>query len=535
MSRHLDDGLQREILDDEMDLLLREVEGGIPPPDLVVSILRRHEAGDGVTIEAYNEQEASKRWRHRPVSEWLLMAGLLLVGIGVPVLIFLLDGEPDQNTERPASEQGASIASPSVVRSAKDIQRLPPNTQAVRCVGIDGAELEGFGRLRELRYLELTGHDRNEVTDVDFYHLKGCTKLEGLVLSDLEITGRGLVALEDASNLRRLVLNKTRLDQEGMDRVLAFEQLTHLDISTTLSVTDAMMLQVLTLRGLRYLNISGCGMIGEGTLLRLGELKQLRHLELAGLVGWTEIPFGMPGVRATAVTGDVVGVDDRVLKVIQRDLSFLEVLNIAGCVHVSSRGLASLTRIESLRSLDLSFLALNPRELMTIAKRGGWQMLGIPLPAGLHGEELQAVFGQLQQSSPALHDLRLTSDLGWSYDLQPVSGFVNLRELSLSNVAVREGGLSGIIQLRRLEVLMVSRSLDVVRQLPALPGLREVQLFKLGQVSAEDLNPLLGLPSLEVLRSRQTVVPAAFWQRLPAHVDVIEERSIYSSTGARGR
>ena len=94
-----------EILDDEMDVLLRELEGGESPPDQLTDILARHCGGEGARLSPSQSESGGNRW------SWIWIAALLMLGVGVTWTVHVLTAPDEDATpdEREADSQDPGL------------------------------------------------------------------------------------------------------------------------------------------------------------------------------------------------------------------------------------------------------------------------------------------------------------------------------------------------------------------------------------------------------------------------------------------
>jgi Leucine-rich repeat (LRR) protein len=209
----------------------------------------------------------------------------------------------------------------------------------------------GLAHLKALTQLRKLMISRTKVTGAGLEHLKGLTQFRELSLSEDKLTDAGLEYLKGLTQLRKLRLRAHQMTDAGLECLTGLTQLQDLDISCT-KVTDAGLEHLTGLTQLRKLNLSATKVTdaGLGHLTGLTQLEQLdlAHTqvtdgELKHLTGLTQLQ--QLDLAHTQVT-------DGGLKHLT-GLTQLQQLYLAH-TQVTDGGLKHLTGLTQLRQLNLS-------------------------------------------------------------------------------------------------------------------------------------------------------------------------------------
>jgi hypothetical protein len=153
------------------------------------------------------------------------------------------------------------------LRGSRSLEKLQFHGSALSTAGFEN--IGAITNLKELYFKQVDVSDRNlldlrnltaltrltlddyrsRITDAGLGHLSGMTRLEWLDLTGCKITGKGLVALKEMKQLKRLCLGWTQVDDVGMEVIAGLPKLERLELHRT-KVTDAGLVR---LRGLKYL------------------------------------------------------------------------------------------------------------------------------------------------------------------------------------------------------------------------------------------------------------------------------------------
>ncbi|HEY9785340.1 MAG TPA: hypothetical protein V6D17_08060 [Candidatus Obscuribacterales bacterium] len=217
---------------------------------------------------------------------------------------------------------------------------------------------DGLPHLRVLRPddlygLDITGSkvDRNTIKNI--FHLKGLKRLSvwGTYMDDAEIarivrelpqleeldisymptiTNRCLDHVAKLKHLRVLILEKTKIDDAGVAKLLCINTLTYLNLSQT-KITDASLALLSKMPALSTLNLAATSVTDKG----------LEHL------------LALPALKRLDVSLNKV--TDRTLRDVIGKMVQLEELNLSN-TQVTDAGISHLTKLSNLRKLWLRWL-----------------------------------------------------------------------------------------------------------------------------------------------------------------------------------
>ena len=205
----------------------------------------------------------------------------------------------------------------------------------------------GVATLIHLTHLDICG---NEITDAGVAKLGALVELESLSLNDARIDRRFAGCRALSSNLRRILLDNTALDDCGLQTLARFRHLQALSLSGT-KVTDAGLANLSNETELEELYLSSTGIDGTG-LKHLNRLAHLNRLELQGT------QLGDAATAAIALYPQLSLLDLDSTQITDAGLANLASLSELTEVHlqdtaITDAGLKSLSGLRHMRSLNL--------------------------------------------------------------------------------------------------------------------------------------------------------------------------------------
>ncbi|KAF9159417.1 hypothetical protein DFQ26_006568 [Actinomortierella ambigua] len=297
-----------------------------------------------------------------------------------------------------------------------------------------------------LSYLSLRGCAL--LTEAGFSQIPAFHELEHLDLSHCRITDASLVHLLELSELRVLILSSTKVTSRG--------------IANTVSKASWK-------EHLHTLDLSACeGVQGPSVLIDLQELLCLRNLRLNNTRAFDRGPILVPDSLGFRQLEELdlmhTPIHDEDLQAVRSSFPALEVLNLAGCVHltdVSLQRLCSMTgQAEEEETMpELTTLKFPDREsplsqvLPLVAERFG-QLSQLDLTGFLNVADatLLSLGAATNLTMLSLAGTKLT-DVG-----APVLAHLELlRELNLDRTVIQDKSIDHLRGLGRLEILSLSR------------------------------------------------------------------------------
>ena len=247
--------------------------------------------------------------------------------------------------------------------------------------------LQWLSEVDHLKRLRLSGLD---VTDAGLKPIRGLTKLQRLEITFLPIDGSGLLHLETMSDLRSLVLAVptpaeaisrwrnltkledlallgTRLTDDGLSQLGAFENLRSLSISGEASISGRMLARVLAnLPRLTVLDLAVLRGVDDDAIRPLPDLDELRELMLdyarVTAEGLKRIEPLKHLKRLELMHDEAIG-DSGLTHI--KDMKELETLRLVE-TGLTSKGLGSLKELTNLRLIDLSMNRINDDDLKAL-------------------------------------------------------------------------------------------------------------------------------------------------------------------------
>lgn len=321
-------------------------------------------------------------------------------------------------------------------------------------------------------------------TNADLARLAASTgRLHGLKMIDLgetRVTDAGLKELARLPNLESVYLDRTAVTDDGLIHLAGLERLAWLDLSgTKVSAKSAETLA--GFKALHHLFLDGAALKAPD-LARIATLARLRSLGLGSPLpddAMVEVSklTDLETLRLGAAPGK--GAFPEIAK-----LTRLESLRVrAGLGAISAEGWKVLSDLPELRDLDLSV-----HNQDDWAKYGQWvdqkkeKRKAGPLPPSVKG-----LSGLTQLKKLDLTGMPVGDDV-----LPVIAKLTGLEELSLTCSQVTlEGGkdLSGLEKLRRLRVRNAFVTNAGLRSLEPLKGLEQIWLFD-NRITEDGVNRL---------------------------------------------
>jgi internalin A len=342
----------------------------------------------------------------------------------VAVALALASPDPQSDLVRSIEAQGGHVV--------RDQHEHIVDVSLARSWATD-ADIERIASIRTLKRLDLS---LTYVSDRGAERLKALDQLEELNLFAAEfITDAAMAFLRGNRRLTTLNLRGTDITDTSLAYVSELTGLKSLDISFT-QISDVGLEHLSSLSELEELNLGGNKISGAGLhVLKL--LPKLRKLSFYGIqrrnAGWCWAPvvtdFELETISLLAGLEDLnVGYGVALGVSRPTDLGPADgeaECRIAGGTRITDLGLASLTKLEKLRHLDLSGAAITPAGLKSLTGLRNLRRLS-----------LWNVKGMDDSAAPYLEALR------------------NLTSLDLSNTAIGDDTLARLAtsDLQRLYV-----------------------------------------------------------------------------------
>jgi Leucine-rich repeat (LRR) protein len=271
---------------------------------------------------------------------------------------------------------------------------------------------EGLEHLKPLKALRKLSIGQGNITDSGLEYLAGLTALEVLDARSSRIRGPGLAHLKNLASLRILFLGSNPIDDAGLKDLPKLQSLEHLSLwgcplsdasmpflgrLTELKkldlwgtrVTDAGMVHLEGLRNLTFLRLDNTK-VGDAGIGRLKDMRTLEELYL----NYTQVTGKgilqlSPLTRLRVLKLDNTAVDDEAMTIV-KNLPALEMLEMSSgakvtdkglkhleghpalnCVvvhNITDQGLASLSRIPSLKRLQIYDSNVTPEGIAALGK-----------------------------------------------------------------------------------------------------------------------------------------------------------------------
>ena len=342
--------------------------------------------------------------------------------------------------------------------------------------GVTDESLKVFGQLPKLKRLLLRS---NPVTDEGLKFLTECEHLETLTLSDSKVSGEGLNCLAMLQNLKSLsmgaYLDGSPVDFKGMKTFGGLTHLEHLDLAGS-RVSDEELTQISSLTNLKSLTLDNSNVTDAG----LAALEGMDQLE--------KFRFYRKNVEGL---GDLAAEELAKLPNLRK---------ITAHWNLTARGIAKLSSMKKLESIDLSY-TVTDEEMLLVAKMTGLKRLTLQnCPVTDAGVASLASMTQLENLS--LFRTRATTKC-----LETVSKLKTLVAFSLASVAENfelrpENEWDQLATMSQLERLSISGFLlddehwNVIGNLENLNYLRFESRLPAGAAAARAISRLTKLNNL---------------------------------------
>jgi Leucine-rich repeat (LRR) protein len=254
---------------------------------------------------------------------------------------------------------------------------------------ITGAGLEHLKGHTALRHLDLSG---NQIRGAGLEHLKGLTALQGLGLSGNQITGSGLKHLKGLTALQDLYLSDNQITDAGLEHLKDLTALQDLRLSGN-QITHAGLEHLKGLTTLRHLDLSG-NQITDAGLERLKGLTALEDLDLsnnqitdAGL----EHLKGLTALQALGLSRNQI--TDAGLGHL-KGLTALQELYLSGN-QITDAGLEHLKGLTALQALGLSRNQITDAGLEHLKSLAALKSLVLP-QIGISRKHAKSLFPQCE-------------------------------------------------------------------------------------------------------------------------------------------
>jgi len=363
-------------------------------------------------------------------------------------------------------------------------------------IGVNDAGLVHLAKLPRLRYLMLQGE---KFTDAGMAHLKNVPSLRILSLGRLPITSRGLEHLSKCSGLENLHLYRTKVTDEGLAHLKSIPSLKKLSLLFT-EVTDEGMIDLGQVKSLEYLQLPVH--ITDRGLDHLSQLDNLKYLWVGGGSKSTITDAGLEHIAKLCMLEELLiggrGITDEGMSYIA-ELTRLKKLNIGTAPVLTNSGLAKLTKMKSLESLDLNFTKVTISGLAQLNAMPNLTKLDVK---PLIRDNSVLDIGKLTK----LEELRLRfqprSDNSFSdEDLACLAGLKHLKSLSIGPRNFTDKGMAYLAGLTNMERLGIGGPNLTDQGLKCLANMKKLWSLSLsdGYFTEEGLRYLEGFKRLRYL------------------------------------
>ena len=150
-----------------------------------------------------------------------------------------------------------------------------PQVGAIQALDGRACTVKGLTALADLPQLRRLVLNQSRVTDKGLAALAGCKQLRRLVLPESAITDEGLAAFEKLPRLEELDLSETRVTDKGVGALKVLERLEVLHLNKT-AITDKGLYELKPLEGLRSLSVGGSKVTAAAAERFTDEMPNLR-------------------------------------------------------------------------------------------------------------------------------------------------------------------------------------------------------------------------------------------------------------------
>jgi Leucine-rich repeat (LRR) protein len=329
---------------------------------------------------------------------------------------------------------------------------------ALEASPVSDADLQHITSLRSLEYLSLP----DRITDAGLAHVAGLTCLKGLYLTGgkSRISDEGLRHISRISSLEELYLGGEYMTDAGLEHLKKLPKL-----------------EYLCLYGSRFTD-AGCVYIKEMPSLRILSFHEnLSRISDAGLVHIAQMPR-------------------------------LEILCLHGMKNITDEGIANLTKMSSLRMLNIASSQVTDRGLEYLSQIKTLECLELPqdqkgiTDKGLEYLSRLSNLKDLSISRVIFVDPKMNKEYYTDKGLEYLSRCSELEELNIGSIGVTDAGMEHIAKLTGLKSLGLFGCDNVTdsgfAKLTALKSLESLTAFN-DNVTITGLNRLGSLSSLKRL------------------------------------
>ncbi|MBI5758088.1 MAG: SUMF1/EgtB/PvdO family nonheme iron enzyme [Planctomycetales bacterium] len=264
------------------------------------------------------------------------------------------DAPIDHAAERKAAEWALSVGA--------TVELVPQSGEMTISLSGENGELP----VEPFALKVATMFSKPAVTDDELARLRGCRRLQTLLLFGTPVTGFGLSHLADVRTLTNLDLSTNALSDTGLATVATFTQLRSLNLTSNRGLTDAALAHLRPLAQLETLWLDDLNITDAG-VRSLSELHRLRRLHLATGPELTDIGVTQL-IRQNAALELLAIADDSGRRTLAplAQAPRLQSLLISGN-QLPPTGLTVLQALPELRSLEIR-TPLKPDELVRVSE-----------------------------------------------------------------------------------------------------------------------------------------------------------------------
>lgn len=417
----------------------------------------------------------------RATAEWIIRAGGTVKITGKPGLIRDLADLPDSDFRVTAVDLVGTIIDPAELKRLSTLGEVTelflPGTIFNPGAGsrLDANDqLKPLASLHKLEKLHFSLHFLTNVNvqDKGLAHLKDLTGIRELRLTQTRVKGPGLAPF---TNLRKLDLNYSSFNDDGMQYLAGMKDLTELSLRDTL-VSDTGLKHLAGLTNLTSLDLYGANLTDEG-VHNLANLKKLEKLNLLGAAvtdAGLDVIAGLPALRE---------------------------LNLYRS-QITNAGLAKLQKLKNLHSLDLRYTRVSSGAVSDFKRA---------LPScdvEFQDAAPQSAKAELRTSRPTAATEKAVAEWVMKLGGKATIREGSVREVDLSRTPVSDAQVEHLHALKSLEALSLEAT-EVgdlgAAAIAALPSLKTLNLSHT-MTSDKALASLAKLPALEVLQLRESLV-----------------------------